>query len=129
MIVSNPKPEPVARAEAGETGRIDVQAMGRGAIASVILAGLVCAMMQGFGIRKFAYGKRVAFVMLLGVVISLAMQLPGDGWSSFSMTRSLPITGEVVSSWFLAGIVMAFVLGRKRAGKGKKNGKHAAAAA
>jgi hypothetical protein len=63
----------------------------------------------------FSFGKRIAIAMSLGLFSWLTISVPYWNWYSFPLDFTLGNLLEQVIGWTIAGIPMAWWLGRKRA--------------
>lgn len=76
------------------------------------LSALVVAFVLALG--PFAFGKRVLLATALGLFSWLTVSLPYWNWYRFPMDFTVGSLLEQVAGWFLAGLAMAWWLGRGR---------------
>jgi hypothetical protein len=79
--------------------------------ASNVLAGWLVAFVLAAG--AFGFGKRVGLAVVMGVFAWMTVSVPWWNWYRFPSAFILESLIEQVIGWLLAGLVMAWWLGRK----------------
>lgn len=97
--------QPQGRDSADMGANIGTQAV------SNILAGLLAAFVLAAG--AFGFAKRVGLAVVLGVFAWMTVSVPWWNWYRFPTAFILESLIEQVVGWALAGLVMAWWLGRK----------------
>jgi hypothetical protein len=64
-------------------------------------------------LAAFGFGRRVAMATVLGLFAWVAIAVPQWNWYRFPDAMVLGSLGMTLIGWFLAGIAIAWVLGRK----------------
>lgn len=79
--------------------------------ATNLVSALVAAWVLSLG--AFGFGKRVAIATVLGLFAWLVISVPYWNWYRFPLDFTLGAFIKAVVGWFLAGLPMAWWLGRK----------------
>ena len=77
---------------------------------SVLLSALLVAYVLALG--AFGFGKRVLISTLLGLFAWLTISVPHWNWYRFPLDFTIGILLDQVIGWMVAGVVMAWWLGR-----------------
>jgi hypothetical protein len=79
-----------------------------GFILAFLMATLAAYLLSLAGAKMAGYSQRVVFVTLLGVFAALASHITAWNWMFFPTAYSLVMAADVVISWLLAGLVIAW---------------------
>lgn len=79
-------------------------------IASIVAAGLITwLLLQTKGLR---YGKKVAFVTVVGLIVGILSQVPAWTWLNFPGSNALLCLIDLIIGWFLAGLAIGKIVKR-----------------
>ena len=82
-----------------------------GLIGQILAATLVgWLLLQVSGLNYF---QRVGFVVVFAVAASIISYLPNWNWFAFDTNFSLVLVADTLISWFLAGLVLAWICKKK----------------
>ena len=95
------------------TGKVPLSPMQLGAeFVTSVAAAIVVAFLLSFTTTGF--GRRLLFVVLLGLVPVLAIHVPYWNWFGFPADYTLAVAVDEIAGWLLAGIPLAAIVQCRR---------------